>query len=103
MLYAQNVSCELWAEAVSTAVYILNRTFLEKSVDVTPYENWFGIKPNIKNKKLFGAVAYMHCPKELAKKWTSRSRKIIFVGYEKTHAIIDSEILKKGKLMSVPM
>ncbi|KAG5878119.1 hypothetical protein JTB14_005766 [Gonioctena quinquepunctata] len=83
MLYTRNVSCELSAEAVSTAVYILNRTLSRKSVDVTPYENWFGIKPNIKNTKVFGAVAYMHCPKELAKKWTPRSGKMIFVGYEK--------------------
>lgn len=82
MIHAKNVPIELWAEAVSTAVYVLNRIISKHSqLGITPYEQWFGKKPSIHHMKIFGAAAYMHVPKELNKKWDPKSKKMIFVGY----------------------
>lgn len=47
----------MWAEAVSTSVYVLNRTVSSLCGRMTPYEGWFGRKPLVyyinhkKNKK----------------------------------------------------
>lgn len=38
MIHAKGLSKRLWAEAVNTAVYLLNRTLMAKNKDATPYE-----------------------------------------------------------------
>ncbi|CAB4035798.1 Hypothetical predicted protein, partial [Paramuricea clavata] len=38
-------------------------------------------KPDVSNVKVFGCKAYMHVPKETKKKWDSKTKKCIFVGY----------------------
>lgn len=81
MLCNRNISPELWAEDVNTAVYVLNRTLSKQLANMTPYEKWF-VKPSIVHVRVFGAVAYMHHPKQVVRKWDPRSRKMIFVGYE---------------------
>lgn len=47
MLHDENVPEHLWAEAVNTAVYAVNRTISVNSGAQTPYELWFGEKPKI--------------------------------------------------------
>lgn len=84
MLKAKNCDNELWAEAVNTAVYILNRTgngFQEK----TPYELWHKNKFHISSLKgIFGATVWCHIPKIKRKKLDAKSKKGIFVGYGET-------------------
>ena len=47
MLLAKNLPTRLWAEAVNTAVYVLNRTLSARSDVTTPFELWYNKKPNI--------------------------------------------------------
>ena len=54
---------KFWAEAVSTANYVLNRA-PSTPIGSTPYEMLNGNKPNVGHLKVFGCVAYMHIPKE---------------------------------------
>lgn len=82
MLINKNLSKELWAEAVNTAVYVLNRTISTLCGDITSFEGWFGRKPEVKHLKVFGCTAYMSVPSQFRKKWDKKSRKLIFVGYE---------------------
>ena len=52
-----------WAEAVATAAYVKSRTptnYIKQ--DRTPFENWYGKKPNVSNLKVFGCIAYAHVP-----------------------------------------
>lgn len=70
-----------WAEAVSTAAYIINRSPTRALEYKTPYEIWSGKKPNIENMKIFGCDAMVHVPKEKRKKWDSKAIKMLFVGY----------------------
>ena len=67
MLSFAKLDKSFWAEAVSTAVYIRNRS-LPSNDSVTPYEKWFGTKPDVSNLRLFGCRAMVHVPKEKSKK-----------------------------------
>ncbi|CAG9839428.1 unnamed protein product [Diabrotica balteata] len=82
MLINKNVSQELWTEAVNTAVYVLNRTALSQVQNMTPYEKWFGRKPDLKHIRVFGSTAYMLIPSQFRKKFDSKSRKLLFVRYD---------------------
>ena len=77
-----------WAGAVSTAVYIRNRS-LPGNDSITPYEKWFGTKPDVSNLSIFGCRAIMHVPKEKRNKL----KNYVFVGYpghKKVYKLYDS-------------
>ncbi|UYV73278.1 hypothetical protein LAZ67_10002447 [Cordylochernes scorpioides] len=84
MLNLRNLPGFFWAEAYNTATYILNRSATKQTPGTTPYELFFGTKPNVANYKIFGCNAYMHIPKENRKKWDNKSIKLMFLGYENT-------------------
>ncbi|KAG7203880.1 hypothetical protein KM043_013241 [Ampulex compressa] len=72
----------LWAEAVMTAAFVLNRTISKQFNGRTAYENWFGRKPEIKHLRVFGCDAYKNIPKGQRKKFDPKSKKMILVGYD---------------------
>ena len=81
MLQHKNLPKNLCAEAVSTAVYILNCSPTKAVLNMTPYEAWFNRKPTVNHFKVFGCVAYSHIPKENREKLDEKGEKCIFVGY----------------------
>jgi hypothetical protein len=58
MLHNKDLPKKLWAEAINTAVYILNRTLVPKGKEVTPFQMWHGKKPNLSLIRTFGIVMY---------------------------------------------
>ena len=70
-----------WAEAVSTAVYIMNKTPTAAIHDVTPEQRFTGIKPDLSHLKVFGCIAYVHIPDELRTKLDPKAEKCVFIGY----------------------
>ncbi|UYV63164.1 hypothetical protein LAZ67_2003325 [Cordylochernes scorpioides] len=76
---------ELWAEAVNTAVYLLNRCTTKVLENSTPYEIWYKRKPSILHLKTFGCNAYVHIPKDNRKKLDKKSIRTFFVGYTETN------------------
>ena len=84
MMYNAGQDKKFWAEAVCTAVIIRNRSPTVAVDNMTPYECFYGIKPDVSHFKVFGCKAYMHVPKENRKKWDSKTKKCIFVGYSIT-------------------
>ena len=80
MLHSKNLPKKLWAEAINTAAYVLNRTGPTKN-DVSPYESWFGKIPSIDHFKIFGTECYMHIPAQKRKKFDAKSIKGYIVGY----------------------
>ena len=80
MLQDAKLSYNLWAEAVSTANYIRNRSPVH-GVHKTPTEIFFGRKPDISGMKTFGATAFVHVPKSQRQKLDAVSKKGVFVGY----------------------
>ena len=82
LLKAKKIPGEFWGEAVSTAVFILNRS-PTKSVDgKTPFEAWHGHKPNVHFMRTFGCVVHVRQTRPGLKKLDDRSRPMIFIGYE---------------------
>src|SRR2546421_8805054 len=81
MLHDAGLGMGFWAEAASTAVYLLNRSPTRALQDQTPYEAWYGLKPNLYHLRKFGCKAYMHVPPEKRKKLQAKSRCCIMLGY----------------------
>ncbi len=57
----QSKKRSFWAEAVCSAAYIRNRV-ITTATGVTPYERWYGKKPDVSNFRVFGCIAYAHVP-----------------------------------------
>ena len=82
MLHHAKKPLDLWAEAVSTASYTRNRSPTAALKGVTPYELWYGKKPDVSILKVFGCKTYVHVPDEKRKgKLQRKSIPCIFVGY----------------------
>src|SRR6185312_8038761 len=81
MLQQRSMGNEFWAEAVSTAAYLKNRSPTKALVsNMTPEEAWSGKKPSVAHLRIFGCDAYVHIPKEQRSKLDSKSTKTIFLG-----------------------
>ena len=77
MLAPVNVSV-FWGEAVSTAVYLVNR-YPSRALDLkTPEEMWSGKPHELGNLRTFGCAAFAHQKDD---KLSLRSRKCVFLGY----------------------
>ena len=74
------LQAELWAEAVTTASYIRNLSPVAGKLK-TPWELFFGYKPDASPLRVFGATAYAHVPKEKRHKLEDRSKRGIMIGY----------------------
>ena len=53
---------KFWAEALSTYVYLQNRTPTKALTEITPYEAWYAIKPDVSHLQILGCSAYVHVP-----------------------------------------
>ena len=87
-----------WAEAVATASYVRNRVPTTAFKDkMTPYEKWYGRKPNLSNLKVFGCMAYAHIPDVQRQKLDKKAEKLRFVGYSiqsKGYRLLDERTSK---------
>ena len=81
MMCHAKVPQKFWAEAVNTAVYLRNRSPTTSLNGTTPYESWYGVKPDVSNLKVFGCVAFVHVEKNKRRKFDPKSCKTMFVGY----------------------
>jgi len=96
MLYAAKLQPGLWAEAVNTSVYLLNRRPRELDKQI-PFELWTGKKLTLNHLKRFGSEVYTHIPKQFRSKFESKAKKMILVGYDgnsKNYRVMDPETLK---------
>ena len=85
MIAHAGLSNIFWAEAISAASYVRNRlpTSALKEGE-TPYERWYGRKPDVSHFRVFGCMAYAHVPDCERRKLDTKSRKMRFVGYSLT-------------------
>ena len=84
MLHAKNLPYYLWAEAMSTACYILNRVTIRSGTTSTLYEIWKGRKPTVKYFHIFGSKCYILADREQRRKMDPKSEEGIFLGYSTT-------------------
>ena len=69
-----------WGYALEKAAFTLNRV-PSKSVEMTPYELWFGKKPKLSFLKVWGCDAYVK--KFQPHKLEPKSEKCVFIEYPK--------------------
>ena len=82
MLKAKDLPRELWGEAVSTTVYIINRSLTKSLQGQTPHEKWIGRRPSVDNMRIFGSIVHVKETKPHLSKLEDRSKPMIFIGYE---------------------
>ena len=73
MLHGANLDYRFWAEAVSTASYLHERSLTSSIPNMTPYEAWYGHKPHVSHLRVFGCAAYAHIPKADRRKLDPKS------------------------------
>jgi len=82
MLNENNLPKYFWANAVSTACYVLNRILIRPILKLTPYEIFKGRKPNISHFKVFCCKCYvLNNGKDNLGKFHSKVDEAIFLGY----------------------
>lgn len=82
MIHAKEMHLKFWAEAVNSAVHVLNRTGTSTVPDTSPYELWYGKRPKIDYLRIFGSEVFVHIPKERRRKLDPKAIKCTFVGYD---------------------
>lgn len=78
MLHAKQLPIKFWAEAVNTAVYVLNCSGPSPVANKAPFELFFNKKPSIEHLRVFGSEVFVHVPKEKRRKCIFKG---IFIGY----------------------
>mgnify|MGYP001799934364 CR=1 FL=1 len=77
MLTGAQLTPMFWAEALSTAVYLRNRSPTKAVKDMNLYEAWTGEKSNVEHLRTFGCTTYAHIPKDERKELDSKASKCI--------------------------
>ena len=80
MLIEAGLPKSLWAEAITTANYLRNRSPVS-GLAATPLELFTGIKPNVSHLRIFGARAYAHTPSALRTKLDPVCKPGRFIGF----------------------
>jgi transposase InsO family protein len=80
MLSNSNLPKSLWAEALKTTVYILNRV-PTKAVPKTPFELWKGWKPSLQHMRIWGCSSEVRVYNPQEKKLDPRTISGYFIGY----------------------
>ena len=66
---------------MTTAVFILNRAPTKALMGKTPFEAWYGCKPNVSFLQTFGCIGHVRKTKPNLTKLEDRSTPMVFLGY----------------------
>ena len=72
-----------WAKTVNIASFIINRSPSSAIDFKIPEEVWSGKPIDYSNLKIFGCPTYVHVQSGERSKLDSKSRKYVFLGFEK--------------------
>lgn len=87
LLYGAGLTAEYWSAALQHAAFLHNRR-VHRSTMMTPFQGWFGFKPDLQNLRVFGSRV---CVKRTGKRRSKLDRHAftgIFLGYTATDANI---------------
>ena len=77
----KNLSNAFWIEAVSTDVYLNNKSPTSFLDHKTHFDALYDSKPTVNNLRIFGCKNFSHIPKENKKKLYAKDIKCIFIRY----------------------
>lgn len=81
MLNEAHLPPSYWGYALNAYVHVHNRSPTSALSGRTPFECWFGHKPDVSHLRVFGCLAYVHIQKDKRKGLAPHTEKCIFVGY----------------------
>lgn len=96
LLNEGNLEKKFWPECIKTAAYLGNRVIANNKFKLTPYELFFGRKPNISNLKMYGSTAFVRIPEvNRESKLSPKSMKGTLVGYDDMgyRILVDQQII----------
>ena len=70
-----------WADAINTAVYLINRGPLVPLEHRLPEEVWSGRQVSLNHLKVFGCVSYVYIESNDRSKLDAKARKCFFISY----------------------
>jgi transposase InsO family protein len=85
IMFEAKVEEKLWAEAINTATFLIRRTPTRSLNFITPHEKLFKKKPNINAIRTFGCTVQARDNRKEIKKFDSRAREAILVGFDEQH------------------
>jgi hypothetical protein len=84
MMFDKDLPDSLWAEAMSTTMYIKNRCPHVIFKDKTLEKVFLGIKPEVGHLRIFGCLVYINVPKEKRTKTEPSGKKGVLWGTMRT-------------------
>ena len=81
LLLESFVPARFWCEALSAAVYLINRLPSSSLNHVSPFTRFFGYTPDYSGLRTFGCVCFVHLPPHERTKLTAQSIRCAFLGY----------------------
>ncbi|KAL5225530.1 hypothetical protein ABZP36_012169 [Zizania latifolia] len=82
LLLVDDWSRYMWGEAVTTAIFLLNRAPTKANDGMTPYEAWHRRRLDVHFLCTFGCVVYVKAMKPHLKKLDDRGTPVVFLSYE---------------------
>jgi hypothetical protein len=83
MRLAADLPVFLWEQAVSHAAYVRNRAYNSAIKTSTPYERWYGRKPDVSHLREFGAPVWILLQgQKIQPKMEAKSKRRALVGYD---------------------
>ncbi len=79
-LHDKKIPLNLRGESVSCAIYVQNRS-LSSTRNITPYQAWYGKKPDVSHLRVFGSKAFALVPDVNRQKLDPKAKECVFVGY----------------------
>ena len=98
ILIESQLPLSLWAEAVEYSIYTKNRSPTAAIKDKTPYEAFWGKKPDISNLHVFGSQCYVHNDAPSRRKFDDRAIPTVFISYSTASKAWKYYILAKQKV-----
>ena len=98
LLAASGLPQNMWGFAMRVVSYVRNRMIHTKHKK-TPWEVFYGEKPDVSNLRVFGSTAFLHVHDNKRKKMDLKSKKLVMVGYsqdsgQKGYQLFDLETEK---------
>ena len=82
MMKAKSMPAKFWGEAMTTAVFILNRAPTKALKGKTPSEAWYGRKLSVSFLWTFSCISHVRKTKPVLTKLEDRSTPMVLLSYE---------------------
>ncbi|POM81344.1 Hypothetical protein PHPALM_704 [Phytophthora palmivora] len=80
MVHYMGLDLEWWGEAVNAAVYTINWQSNTARTSGSPFEVFYGKRPDLPRLRVFGSRGFAHVEKVKRSKWDAKANRCIFLG-----------------------